>query len=133
MYHSKTFGNHPEGFSFYICCMSNKNKNKDGFVYSTNPDFNPGSDESENDAVSLPPQKQNLRVELDRRNRAGKSVTLISGFIGNEDDLETLGKLLKTKCGVGGSSKDGEILLQGDFRKKAGEILVKEGYRVRVI
>jgi translation initiation factor 1 len=113
--------------------MSNKNKNKDGFVYSTNPNFNTGSDESENDAVTLPAQKQNLRIELDRRNRGGKSVTLITGFIGSDDNLETLGKLLKTKCGVGGSSKDGEILLQGDFRKKAGEILVKEGYRVRVI
>lgn len=134
MYHSKTFGNLPEGFSFYICCMSNKNKNKDGFVYSTNPNFSltPALSEGEG-AETLPPQKQNLRVELDRRNRAGKSVTLITGFIGSEDDLETLGKLLKTKCGVGGSSKDGEILLQGDFRKKAGEILVKEGYRVRVI
>ncbi|MCG3168025.1 MAG: putative protein YciH [Bacteroidia bacterium] len=114
--------------------MSNKNKNKDGFVYSTNPNFSltPALSEGEG-AETLPNQKQNLRVELDRRNRAGKSVTLITGFIGSDDDLETLAKLLKTKCGVGGSSKDGEILLQGDFRKKAEEILAKEGYRVRVI
>lgn len=114
--------------------MSNKNKNKDGFVYSTNPNFNitPAPSGNENEAT-LPPQKQNLRVELDRKNRAGKSVTLITGFIGSEDGLQSLGKLLKTKCGVGGSAKDGDILLQGDFRIKAGEILLKEGYRVRVI
>lgn len=113
--------------------MSNKNKNKDGFVYSTNPNFSISSSSDDEAQSTLPNQKQNLRVELDKKNRAGKSVTLITGFIGSEDDLESLGKLLKTKCGVGGSVKDGEILLQGDFRKKAGEILLKEGYRVRVI
>lgn len=114
--------------------MSNKNKNKSGFVYSTNPNFSLApAPSSENSESTLPPQKQNLRVELDRKNRAGKSVTLITGFIGTTEDLEALGKMLKTKCGVGGSIKDGEILLQGDFRKKAGEILVKEGYRIRVI
>ena len=110
--------------------MSNKNKNKGGFVYSTNPDFNFTPAPSDNNATTLPPQKQSLRVELDRRNRAGKSVTLITGFIGSTDDLEALGKLLKTKCGVGGSAKAGEVLLQGDFRKKAGEILQKEGYNL---
>lgn len=102
-------------------------------MYSTNPDFNIESDQSGNEENTLPPQKQNLRIELDRKNRAGKSVTLITGFIGSSDDLTDLGKMLKTKCGVGGNAKDGEILLQGDFRKKAGEILQKEGYRVRVI
>jgi len=114
--------------------MSNKNKNKSGYVYSTNPDFSltPALSKEEGERT-LPSSKQNLRIELDRRNRAGKSVTLITGFIGSTDDLEALGKLLKTKCGVGGSAKDGEILLQGDFRKKAGEILQKEGYRVRII
>ena len=113
--------------------MSNKNKNKDGFVYSTNPSFNISTSSDDDTQSTLPNQKQNLRVELDKKNRAGKSVTLITGFVGSEDDLEALGKLLKTKCGVGGSAKDGEILLQGDFRKKVGEILLKEGYRVRVI
>ncbi len=113
--------------------MSNKNKNKDGFVYSTNPNFSISNSSDDEAQSTLPNQKQNLRVELDKKNRAGKSVTLITGFIGSEDDLEALGKLLKTKCGVGGSAKDGEILLQGDFRKKVGEILLKEGYRVRVI
>ncbi len=129
----KPSGLNPEGFSFYICSMSNKNKNKDGLVYSTNPNFNISNSSDDEPQSTLPNQKQNLRVELDKKNRAGKSVTLISGFIGSEDDLEALGKLLKTKCGVGGSAKDGEILLQGDFRKKVGEILLKEGYRVRVI
>lgn len=113
--------------------MSNKNKNKDGVVYSTNPNFNITTSSDDDKQSTLPNQKQNLRVELDKKNRAGKSVTLISGFVCSEDDLESLGKLLKTKCGVGGSAKDGEILLQGDFRKKVGEILLKEGYRVRVI
>ncbi len=113
--------------------MSNKNKNKNGFVYSTNPNFSISSSSDDKTQSTLPNQKQNLRVELDKRNRAGKSVTLITGFVGSEDDLESLGKLLKTKCGVGGSSKEGEVLLQGDFRKKAGEILLKEGYRVKVI
>ena len=113
--------------------MSNKNKNKDGFVYSTNPSFNISNSSDYDTQSTLPNQKQNLRVELDKKNRSGKSVTLITGFVGSEDDLESLGKLLKTKCGVGGSAKDGEILLQGDFRKKVGEILLKEGYRVRVI
>jgi len=113
--------------------MSNKNKNKDGFVYSTNPDFSLSDSSSEESEITLPAQKQNLRVELDKKNRAGKSVTLITGFVGTSDDLEILGKLLKTKCGVGGSAKDSEILLQGDFRKKVGELLLKEGYRVRVI
>ena len=129
----KPSGFNPEGFSFYICSMSNKNKNKDGFVYSTNPSFNISNSSDYDTQSTLPNQKQNLRVELDKKNRAGKSVTLITGFVGSEDDLEALGKLLKTKCGVGGSAKDGEILLQGDFRKKVGEILLKEGYRVRVI
>ena len=114
--------------------MSNKNKNKSGFVYSTNPNFSYNPEpKTENGETTLPQSKQNLRVELDRKNRAGKSVTLISGFTGSAEDLESLGKMLKTKCGVGGSSKDGEILLQGDFRKKVGELLQKEGYRVRVI
>lgn len=112
--------------------MSNKNKNRNGFVYSTNPDFKIDNNEAEENKT-LPPEKQNLRIELDRRNRAGKSVTLITGFIGTNDALESLAKMLKTKCGVGGSAKDGEILLQGDFRKKAGEILQKENYRVRII
>lgn len=102
-------------------------KSRLNVVYSTNPDFLYDTEGSE-EAETLAPEKQVLRIQLDKRNRNGKSVTLITGFIGKEEDLKELGKLLKTKCGVGGSSKDGEILIQGDFRTKVLEILNKEGY-----
>lgn len=96
-------------------------------VYSTNPDFNYES-ESDEEQVTLKPAQQNLRVQLDGKNRGGKVVTLITGFIGTEDDLKELGKLLKSKCGVGGSAKSGEIIIQGDFKLKVLELLKKEGY-----
>lgn len=102
-------------------------KSRLNVVYSTNPDFLYDTEGSE-EVETLTPEKQVLRIQLDKRNRNGKSVTLITGFIGKEEDLKELGKLLKTKCGVGGSSKDGEILIQGDFRTKVLEILNKEGY-----
>ena len=96
-------------------------------VYSTNPDFRYET-ENISEPDTLPNEKQSLRVLLDKRNRGGKQVTLITGFTGKEEDLQTLGKLLKTKCGVGGSAKDNEIIIQGDFRNKILEILQKEGY-----
>jgi translation initiation factor 1 len=102
-------------------------------VYSTNPDFKyeTGKEEEQD---TLPKEKQQLRISLDKRNRKGKAVTLITGFAGTNDDLEELGKLLKVKCGVGGSSKDGEIIVQGDFRNKVLELLQKEGYvKARII
>lgn len=102
-------------------------KKRLNIVYSTNPDYH-YQDENSAQEETLPNEKQLLRVSLDKRNRKGKAVTLITGFIGTNDDLETLGKLLKTKCGVGGSAKDGEIIVQGDHRQKVLEILQKEGY-----
>lgn len=102
-------------------------KDRLGVLYSTNPDFNYETvQETEED--TLAPEKQPLRIQLDKRNRGGKVVTLITGFRGTTDDLQTLGKLLKTKCGVGGSAKEGEIIIQGDFRTKVLELLQKEGY-----
>lgn len=102
-------------------------KDRLNVVFSTNPDFSYDKEEEQQEDT-LDKAKQVLRVELDKRNRKGKSVTLITGFIGTDEDLQTLEKFLKVKCGVGGSSRDGEILLQGDFRKKVLELLHKEGY-----
>ena len=96
-------------------------------VYSTNPDFKYELDDEE-EQTTLQPSQQRLRVQLDRKNRGGKVVTLVTGFIGTEDDLKELGKFLKSKCGVGGSAKDGEIIVQGDFKQKVLELLKKEGY-----
>ncbi|HLN72523.1 MAG: translation initiation factor [Methylococcaceae bacterium] len=107
-------------------------KERLGTVYSTNPDFQYETN-AEGESQTLPPQQQDLRVQLDRKQRNGKSVTLITGFIGTDDDLKTLAKLLKTKCGVGGSAKDGEILIQGDFCNKIMEILKSEKYKVKRI
>ena len=102
-------------------------KDRLNVVYSTNPDFQYENQEEE-EPDTLPKEKQNLRIQLDKRNRSGKKVSLITGFIGTNEDMQSLGKLLKTKCGVGGTAKDGEIIIQGDFRTKILEILQKEGY-----
>ena len=96
-------------------------------TYSTNPDFKYDTANAEEEQT-LPKEKQALRISLDKRNRGGKMVTLITGFRGTSEDLTALGKLLKVKCGVGGSAKDGEIIIQGDLRAKVLDILRKEGY-----
>ena len=96
-------------------------------VYSTNPDYHYET-ENEEEQSTLMPSQQKLRVQLDRKIRGGKVVTLVTGFVGTEDDLKGLGKLLKSKCGVGGSAKDGEIIVQGDFKQKVVDLLKKEGY-----
>ena len=102
-------------------------KDRLNVVYSTNPDFAYITDEKEENET-LPKQQQKLRVSLEKNHRGGKTVTLVRNFIGTEDDMKELGRLLKTKCGVGGSVKDGEILVQGDFKEKIIDILKKEGY-----
>lgn len=106
---------------------SNDWKDRLNVVYSTNPDFRYETEEEE-ETVTLPPSQQKLRVQLDRKNRGGKVVTLVTGFTGTDDDLKELGRLLKSKCGVGGTAKDGEIIVQGDFKQKVLELLKKEGY-----
>lgn len=110
--------------------MSKKNKNIQGVVYSTNPDFEYQRDQEE-EFETLSNEKQDLRVMLDKKQRAGKAVTLITGFKGKESDLQVLGKTLKTKCGVGGTVKDGEIMIQGDFRDKILQILLQAGFKAK--
>jgi translation initiation factor 1 len=101
-------------------------------MYSTNPDF---EFQQESKEISSTPanNQQDLRVQLDKKQRAGKAVTLITGFVGLGSDLLDLGKKLKSKCGVGGTVKDGEIIIQGDFREKIIQILQSEGYKVKRI
>ncbi len=107
-------------------------KDRLGVVFSTNADYEYTHDEvPEQD--TLPPEKQNIRILLDKKQRAGKMVTLVTGFIGTEDDLKELGRKLKQACGVGGSVKNGEILVQGDFRVRVAERLKADGYKVKVL
>jgi len=107
-----------------------KNKSSGGIVYSTNPDYK-YSDNSNSEPATLPPQQQDLRIFLEKKHRGGKTACVIKGFIGKQDDLDGLGKLLKTKCGTGGSAKDGEIIIQGDFRDKILQLLLEKGYKAK--
>ena len=105
-------------------------KSRLGVVYSTNPDFQYTTEASE-EQETLAPGKQRLIVRIDRRQRAGKQVTLVEGFVGKQEDLATLAKTLKTKCGVGGTAKDGEITIQGDLRDKVTALLQSMGYNAK--
>lgn len=105
-------------------------KRPSGVVYSTNPDYEYRYDDLEPEAATLPPQQQRLKVSLEKHHRGGKTVTLVRGFVGADDDLQTLARSLKTRCGVGGSAKDGEIVIQGDLQQKVRELLATDGYRL---
>ncbi len=102
-----------------------------GVVFSTNPDFNYTTTDEQESVETLPPAKQNLRVWLDRNHRGGKTVTLVRGFVGSEEDLKELARELKNRCGVGGSAKDGEIIIQGAHRERVLEHLLAKGYRAK--
>ena len=108
--------------------MSKKSKpDARGFVYSTNPDFS--FQEEQHHAETFPPAQQRLKIRLDTKHRAGKAVTLVEGFAGKEEDMQELGKKLKSFCGTGGSAKEGEIIVQGDQREKVLQWLIKNGYK----
>ena len=109
---------------------SNKWKERKDIVYSTNPDFKYNVNDNNQEQETLPPSKQKLKVYMDSKARSkGKQATVINGFVGTEEDLKELAKLLKTKCAVGGSIKDQEIIIQGDFRDKVVQILSSQGYK----
>jgi len=108
----------------------NNHKNRKGIVYSTNDSFE-YDEYGEESEETLEPSAQKLIVSIDKKNRKGKPVTLVEGYIGDEIDLKELGKLLKTKCGVGGSAKDGEIIIQGEFKEKVATLLSEQGYGVK--
>ena len=109
--------------------MGRKDRNT-RMIYSTNRDLN--FEEKQEVEETLLPGKQNLIIRLDKKQRRGKQVTLVTGFIGNDDDLRVLGKMLKSKFGVGGSAKEGEIIIQGEFREKIKQLLTGLGYRCKI-
>lgn len=105
-----------------------KNKSKIGVVYSTNPDYQYQYEDDNEEVETLPPNRQKLHIRIERSGRGGKTVTIVDNFVGSEEDLNTLGKTLKSKCGVGGSVKDGQIIIQGDFRDRIAVLLSQMGY-----
>jgi translation initiation factor 1 len=114
-----------------IQMKNNDWKSRLNIVYSTNHNYQYTLADADSEQQTLPPRQQNLRVCIDKKQRNGKKVTLVTGFIGTAEDLKNLGKDLKTKCGTGGSVKDGEIIIQGDFCNKILELLEKAGYRAK--
>jgi translation initiation factor 1 len=111
--------------------MSKKKNNRIDVVYSTNPNYS-YEIEQEEEQETLAPKNQLLYVSIDRKNRGGKEATLVEGFVGIQDDLSDLAKMLKSKCGVGGSAKDGVIIIQGNFKQKVSDLLVQAGYKVKL-
>ena len=109
--------------------MSKKNKNEGGFVFSTNPNFNINQEDEAQE--TLPIHEQKLKVWLEKNHRGGKTASVIKDFVGNDEDLEQLAKVLKNKCGTGGSAKDGEIIIQGDHREKIIKLLLEMGYSAK--
>ena len=114
----------------FIPMATNNWKSRLGVVFSTCSDFE-YQEENTEETATLPPAQQKLIVGIDRKQRAGKQVTLISGFVGSDDDLQALAKMLKTKCGVGGSAKEGNIIIQGDFRERVVDLLNVAGYKAK--
>lgn len=110
--------------------MKDNRKNREGIVYSTNSDFVYETNETA-EAETLEPSRQKLKVFIDRKQRKGKSVVIIDGFIGKDEDLELLAKELKTKCGTGGSAKDGQIIIQGEMIEKVKIFLTSQGYKIK--
>ncbi len=108
-------------------------KAKLGVVYSTNPNFEANTNEETAETLHVEPSKQTLRIEIDKKGRNGKSATLITGFVGSDESLKELAKKIKIHCGVGGSARDGEILIQGDMRTKTDELLRSYGYKTKLI
>lgn len=114
--------------------MAKKKKQAyEGVVYSTDPSYIYQDTDVEVSMETLPPEKQKLRVELDKKARKGKKVSIVWGFVGKDDDLQQLARKIKQKCAVGGSVKDGEIIIQGDFRQRIQEVLAAEGYNVKIL
>lgn len=109
--------------------MSKKNDKKIGIVFSTDPDFAYQLEDENQITETLLPEAQNLRVKIDRKQRGGKSVTLVEGFVGTDDDLKELEKMLKNKCGVGGTSKNGVIVVQGEWKEKIIDLLKLAGFK----
>lgn len=110
----------------------NRNRKREGVVYSTNPDFQYREEQASHEML-LPPSQQQLRVQLDKKSRGGKQVTLVTGFMGPEANLRELGKFLKSQCGVGGAAKQGQILIQGDFVARVIKLLSEKGYGVKKV